>query len=136
MSLPQQLPCVGVQVVGSDPAVVPVVPAGDAVVEVHDPGGPVNVREQRGRRARVGEGGPAELAQQLQVVLPRAAHRADDARVVGREDRQEPAQPAFDREHIDDVRAGEPGLRPGVHDVVDLHREHPVQRGHRFAGER
>src|SRR5262249_58687480 len=30
----------------------------------------------------------------------------------------------------------EPGLRPRIRDVVDLHRQHPVQRAHPLAGER
>ena len=114
----------GVEVVGGDAAVVPEVPAGDAVVEVDDPGGPVDVPEQRGRRAGVGERRPAELPQQFQVVLPRAAHRADHPRDVGGKDRQESAEPALHRQHVHDVGVGEPGLRPGQHDVVDLHRQH------------
>ena len=109
--LRQQLPRVRVQVVRGDPAAVAVVPAGAARRPGPRSGGPVDVWEQPGRRARVGERGPAELPQQLQVILPRAAHRPGHRREMGREDRQQPAQPALDRQRVHDVRAGQPGLR-------------------------
>ena len=82
------------------------------------------------------EGGLSRFMAIFSSDYPRVAGPVRSAREDDLELLRQFGRPAFDREHIDDVRVGEPGLRPGVHDVVDLHREHPVQRGHRFASKR
>ena len=91
-----------VQVVRRHPARVAEVPAGGSGVQVDDPR-PADERQQVRGRAGVGERRAPELGQQLQIVLAGAAHRADDRREAGGEHRHQPAQPALDRQRVDDV---------------------------------
>ena len=104
-------------------------------VEAGDPG-PFHHLEQLRLGAGIGKCRAAELAQQLQVVLPGAAHRADDAGRVRGEHRHEAAQAALYGQYVHQVSLGEPGLRPGQHDVVDLHRQDGAQLLHPLAGQR
>jgi hypothetical protein len=52
------------------------------------------------------------------------------------EDGHEAGEPAFDRDHVHEVSGLQAGLRPGLHDVVDLDREHPAELLDRLASER
>ena len=131
-----QHPAVGVQVVRSNPVVVAEVRGHvGQVVQVHHAGAG-DERQQMRRRTGISEPRPAELPQQLQVVLPGAAHRADDLRDAGGIHREDAAQPALHRQQVHDVRAGQVVQRRRVHDVVDLHHEHPAEGLDRLAGER
>jgi len=124
--LSDQLPRVRIEVVRREPVRVTVIAAGGASVEIDDPG-PMDHRHEFRLGTRVGESGPAELAQQLQVVLPGAAHRPDDRRDVSREHREDPAQAPLDRQEVDDVGTGQAGWWPRLRDVVDLHGQHPAE---------
>src|SRR6266567_6647943 len=75
-SLAEQPLGVGVKVIGRDPAQAAEVAADQAGVEVDDPG---VFHDGQQRRLRPGEGErrPAELPQQLDVLLARAPDRAD-----------------------------------------------------------
>ena len=91
---------------------------------------PVQVRQQTGDGAAVGEAGTAVGGEDRDVGLPGAAHRAHLARrVAAVVHRQIAAQPALDLLHVDHIRAVQAALlRLGDADVVDLHRQHPPGR--------
>ena len=83
------------------------------------------------RRTRAARTAPAPAGHP-----PARCARPDHWRIARGEDRQEPAQATLDRQDVDDVRPAEPGLRPRVHDIVDLHGQHGIQRRDQLAGKR